>query len=101
MATISRQPGYAQGVNLTGAYAWLMIYHYTLRKITPLGNPSSSDVVGRLDAYAWLMIYHYTLRKITPLGNPSSSDVVGRLDKYLCVSTVKSLATMFTNCHSI
>ena len=66
MATISRQPGYAQGVNLTGAYAWLMIYHYTLRKITPLGNPSSSDVVRRLD-------------------------------KYLCVSTVKSLATMFTN----
>ena len=70
MATISRQPGYAQGINLTGAYAWLMIYHYTLRKITPLGNPSSSDVVGRLD-------------------------------KYLYMSTVKSLATMFTNCYSI
>ena len=70
MATISRQPGYAQGVNLTGAYAWLMIYHYTLCKITPLGNPSSSDVVGRSD-------------------------------KYLCVSTVKTLATMFTDCYSI
>ena len=26
MATISRQLSYAQGVNLTGAYAWLMIY---------------------------------------------------------------------------
>ena len=26
MATKSRQPGHAQGVNLTGAYAWLMIY---------------------------------------------------------------------------
>ena len=51
MATISSQPGFAQGINLTGAYAWLMIYHYTLRKITPLGNPSSSDVVGRLDKY--------------------------------------------------
>ena len=70
MATIGRQPGYAQGVNLTGAYVWLMIYHCTLRKTTPIGNPSSSDVVGRLD-------------------------------KYLCVSTVKSLATMFTNCYSI
>ena len=38
MATISRQPGYMQGINLigdltgdlTGAYAWLMIYHYAL-----------------------------------------------------------------------
>ena len=70
MATISRQPACVQGVNLTGAYAWLMIYHYTLRKTTPIGNPSSSDVVRRLD-------------------------------KYLCVSTVKSLATMFTNCYSI
>ena len=70
MATISRQPSYAQGINLTGAYAWLMIYHYTLRKTTPIGNSSSSDVVGRLD-------------------------------KYLCVSTVKSLATMFTKCYSI
>ena len=41
------------------------------------------------------------LRKTTPIGNPSSSDVVGRLDKYLRVNTVKSLATMFTDCYSI
>ena len=31
MATISRQPGYTQGVNLTGdltgVYAWLVVYH--------------------------------------------------------------------------
>ena len=32
MATISKRLGYVQGINLTGAYAWLMIYHYTLRK---------------------------------------------------------------------
>ena len=70
MATISRQPGYAQGINLTGAYACLMIYHYTFHKTTLIGNPSSSDVVGRLD-------------------------------KYLCMCTVKSLATMFTDCYSI
>ena len=70
MATISRQPGYAQGVNLTGAYAWLMIYHYTLRKITPL------EILHPVMWFVWL-------------------------DKYLCVSTVKSLATMFTNCYSI
>ena len=70
MATISRQPGYAQGVNLTGAYAWLIIYTTTLCKTTPIRNLSSSDVVGRLD-------------------------------RYLCVSTVKSLATMFTDCYSI
>ena len=51
MATISKRLGYVQGINLTGAYAWLMIYHYTLRKTTPIGNPSSSDVFRRLDKY--------------------------------------------------
>ena len=51
MATISKRLGYAQGINLTGAYAWLMIYHYTLRKTTPIGNPLSSDVFRRLDKY--------------------------------------------------
>ena len=54
MATISRQLGYAQGINLTGAYAWLIIYHYTLRKTTPTGNPSSSDVFRRLDKYLYV-----------------------------------------------
>ena len=41
------------------------------------------------------------LRKITPIGNPSSSNVFRRLGKYLCVRTVKSLATMFTDYYSI
>ena len=46
MATISRQPSYAQGVNLTG-----LMLGTILRKTAPIGNPSSSDVVRRLEKY--------------------------------------------------
>ena len=67
MATISRQHGYAQGINLTGAYAWLMIY-VPLRFV----KQHQSEILHPV-----------------------------RLDEYLCVRTVKSLATMFTDCYSI
>ena len=50
MATISKQTGYMQGINLTGGYAWLM-NTTMLRKTTSIRNPSSSDVhvVRRLE----------------------------------------------------